>query len=661
MTRHALPRLAFAGRLLACLLLAAPPLLASRALAGDALVETPYFAKDVADGKLPPVAERIPAEPEIAAGDAGKSGGDLHILMAGAKDTRIIVAYSYARLVRYNAALEFEPDIAKSVDVENDRIFTFHLRQGMKWSDGAPFTADDFRYWYEDVALNDQLSPSGLPLELLPDGEKPKVEFPDDETVRYSWSRPNPLFLPALAAPNPLYLYMPKHYLKQFHEKYADAKALAALVKKYKQRNWAALHTKFDHAYRNDNPDLPSLEPWVLRTAAPAERFIFERNPFYHRIDAAGHQLPYIDRVLMSIADSKIIPAKTGAGESDLQARYIRFDNYTFLKDAEKRNSYTVDLWKTANGSQYALYPNLNVSDATWRQLFRDVRFRRALSLAVDRHEINQAIYYGLGKEGQNTVLPGSPLYQTKFRNEWANFDLKEANRLLDELGLTQRDDDGIRLLSDGRPLEIIVESSGESTEESDLLELIGDTWREAGIKLFSKPSQLTVFRDRIFSGDAMMAISFGIDNALVTADMPPLEFAPTTQAQLQWPKWGQFVETKGHAGEAADMPMGTKMRELYAAWFNAGSHDERVKIWNDLLAINSDQVTSIGLVAGVPQPVVVSNRLRNVPAEGTYSWDPGAQFGIYHPDSFWFATDEQAALTPAGPSAGTAAAPAAN
>ncbi|MBV8651882.1 MAG: ABC transporter substrate-binding protein [Alphaproteobacteria bacterium] len=652
MTRHLLPRIAPLIAV-ACLVLVAPLLaLAGRAQAGETLVETPFFAQDVAAGKLPPVAERIPAEPAIVEGDAGKQGGDLHILMAGAKDTRIMVAYSYARLMRYNTSLEFEPDIAKSVDVENERSFTFHLRKGMRWSDGAPFTAEDFRYWYEDVALNEQISPSGLPLELLPDGEKPKVEFLDDETVRYSWTRPNPLFLPALAAPNPLYLYMPAHYLKQFHEKYADPKKLAELVKKYKQRNWAALHNRMDHAYRNDNPDLPSLEPWVLRTAAPAERFVFERNPFYHRIDTAGHQLPYIDRVLMSIADSKIIPAKTGAGESDLQARYIRFDNYTFLKDAEKRNNFTVDLWKTANGSQYALYPNLNVSDPAWRQLFRDVRFRRALSLAIDRHEINQAIYYGLGKEGQNTVLPGSPLYQEKFRKAWTQFDLKEANRLLDELGLTQRNDDGIRLLPDGRPLQIIVESSGESTEESDLLELIGDTWREAGIKLFTKPSQLTVFRDRIFSGDAMMAISFGIDNALVTADMPPLEFTPTMQTQLQWPKWGQFAETKGHAGEAPDMPMGVEMRSLLKDWFTAGSHDERRKIWENILAINADQVTSIGLVAGVPQPVVVSNRLRNVPAEGIYSWDPGAQFGVYHPDSFWIATDEQAALPATAPAA---------
>src|SRR5258708_38027793 len=150
-----------------------------------------------------------------------------------------------------------------------------------------------------------------------------------------------------------------------------------------------------DSMYRNDDPDLPSLEPWILKNKAPADRFVFERNPYYYRIDAEGRQLPYIDRVMLSIADGKIIPAKTGAGESDLQGRYLRFDNYTFLKASEERNHYKVRLWRTGPGTQLALYPNVNVNDEIWRGLVRAVCFPRALSLAVDRHEINQVIYFG--------------------------------------------------------------------------------------------------------------------------------------------------------------------------------------------------------------------------------------------------------------------------
>src|SRR5262249_50202224 len=157
-----------------------------------------------------------------------------------------------------------------------------------------------------------------------------------------------------------------------------------------------------------------------------------------------GHQLPYLDRVVYSIASSKIIPAKTGAGESDLQARYLSFDDYTFLKAGEATSGYKVLLWRAGPGSQLALYPNLNVDDPVWRGLVRDVRFRRALSLAIDRHEINQVIYFGLALEGQNTVLPESPLYRPEYRAASAGYDIDEANRLLDLVGL-KRGSDGIR------------------------------------------------------------------------------------------------------------------------------------------------------------------------------------------------------------------------
>ena len=298
-----------------------------------ALQETPYFQAEVASGKLPKIDDRVPSDPAVAKVTAiGRPGGELRMLMAGPKDTRMMVVYGYARLVGYTPALELQPDILKSIDIEDGRIFTLHLRKGMKWSDGQPFTTEDFRYWFQDVAENPQLSPSGLPVSMLPQGQPPRFEVLDDTTVRYSWTRPNPLFLPNLAGPDPLFIYCPSHYLKQFNQKYADKAKLAALVKKAKLRNWSALHTRMDGMYRDDNPNLPSLEPWILKTKPPADRFIFERNPYYYRVDTAGHQLPYIDRVVLSIADSQIIPAKTGAGESDLQGRYLRFDNYTFLK-----------------------------------------------------------------------------------------------------------------------------------------------------------------------------------------------------------------------------------------------------------------------------------------------------------------------------------------
>jgi len=615
-----------------------------------ALIETPFLADEVAAGKLPPVAQRIPHEPSLAELETlGRPGGDLRMLMASPKDTRLMVVYGYARLVSATPSLAIVPDILKAVDVQEGRIFTMHLRAGHKWSDGQPFTAEDFRYWYEDMANNPELSATGLPLAMLPNGDRPEFAVIDPETVRYTWPRPNPLFLPALAGAYPLYIYAPAHYLKQFHEKYADKATLAALVKKANARNWASLHTKLDNAYRNDNPKLPTLQPWVLMTKPPAERIVFERNPYYYRVDGAGHQLPYIDRVVFSIADSKIIPAKTGAGESDLQARYLRFDDYTFLKAGEAENGYKVRLWRTAPGSQLALYPDLNVADPVWRRLMDNIDFRRALSLGVNRHEINQVIYFGLAIEGQNTVLPQSPLYRPEYRDAWAQFDPGQANKLLDGLGLDKRDADGTRLLPDGRTLDLIVEDSGESSEKSDVLELIRDSWRRIGVRLFSKPEQLTLFRERVFSGQTQIALDNGIENGLATADRAPSEFAPTSQQQLEWPRWGQYMETKGKAGEPPDLPAAAQLKDLYGQWLAATSEAEHARIWHEMLKIYADNVFSIGLVAGVLQPVVVNKRLRNVPEQGIYAWDPGAQFGIYKPDGFWFDTEggASAALSP--------------
>ena len=647
-----LPRLAAAALRLGFALVA---LLSLGAGARAEFKETPYFAEAIAKGELPPVADRLPKDPAVARFETtGKPGGTLHMLMATPKDTKMMVVYGYARLVAYDASLHLVPDILQSFEVKDGRVFTLHLREGMKWSDGKPFTAADFEFWFKDVAKNAELSPGGLPTALLPGGEAPSFEVLNPTTVRYSWSRPNPLFLPALAGPDPLFIFCPAHYLKQFHIAYADKSKLSALVKRAKKHSWTAVFDKELVMYRNDNPKLPSLEPWVLKTKPPSERYVFARNPYYYRVDTAGRQLPYIDRVVLTMADAKIIPAKTGAGESDLQARYLDFDNYTFLKSAETRNRYKVRLWRTGPGSQLALYPNLNVNDPVWRALFRQTAFRRALSLAVNRHEINQVIYFGLAIEGQNTLLPQSPLYKPQYRSAWAKYDLAEANRLLDGLGLAKRDSDGTRLLPDGRPMRIIVESSGESTDQTDILELIRDSWRHVGISLFTRPMQLTLFRRRVFSGDTLMAIDKGIEDGLATADMPPAEFAPTTQEQLEWPKWGQYAETGGKSGGKPDLPAAIRLDALYHDWLLAAQPEEQRTIWQKMLAIWADEVYTIGLVGGVLQPVVVSDALRNVPAKGMYNWDPGAGFGMYKPDGFWIAKTKPGATALAAPSAVT-------
>ena len=584
-----------------------------------------------------------PAEPRVIDFESdsnrtiGKHGGTLHMLVGRPKDTRLMVVYGYARLVGYNQDLELVPDILKDVEVEDGRIFTLHLREGHKWSDGQPFTSEDFRYWWEDVANNEALFPVGPPANMFVEGELATLEVIDDRTVRYSWSKPNPFFLPLLARATPMFIYMPAHYLKQFHDRYGDPDQLAKMIEETQARDWAQLHGRKDNMYKFDNPDLPTLQPWMLTNPPPATRFIFARNPQFHRVDANNQQLPYIDEVVFDVVDNKLIPIKAGAGETDLQSRGLYFKHYTFLKESEERSDLATHLWTEAKGAHLAMYPNLNAEDQVWRELFREVRFRRALSLAINRDEINQIMYYGLGIGGNNTVLPQSPLYRPEYRDTWATYDPDQANAMLDEIGLTERSDDGLRLLPDGRPMEMVVETAGEETEQSDILELVHEAWLNLGIKIHTRPSQREVFRNRIFSGETLMSIWFGLENGIPIADMSPSEFAPTSQQQLQWPKWGQYHETKGEAGEAPDMPEALELLGLFEDWREASSTEERQEIWDKMLAIYSDQIYSIGLISGIMQPIAVRKSLRNLPTEAVYNWEPGAQFGIYQPDTFWF------------------------
>lgn len=603
--------------------------------------EPPYLQESVDRGNLPPVSERLPQSPLVVNMDngrsAGRHGGTLNILMARSRDVRQMVVYGYARLVKYNRGYEIVPDILERIEVTGGRIFTLHLRPGHRWSDGEPFTTEDIRYWWEDVANNPSLAPTGPRIVLRAGGELPKVEIIDSVTARFTWQRPNSRFLPALASASPLYIYRPSHYLKRYHAAYADESALNAMAEAQGLRSWAALHNRLDNMYKNDNVELPSLQPWVNTTKPPAERFVFVRNPYFHRVGPQGRQLPYIDKVVMNIASSKIVPAKAGTGESDLQARYLRFGDYTFLKSNEATGGFRTLLWRTGKGSNMALFPNLSVTDPGWRALMRDVRFRRALSLAVDRNEINQVIYFGLAFPAQNTVLPQSPLHRPEYAAAWAEFDPDRANALLDEIGLVERDSEGLRLLPDGRPMEIIVETAGESTEQTDVLALVRDSWRKIGVALHSKPSQREVLRNRIYSGAAQMSIWGGLENGLATPNSAPEELAPTRQAQYQWPEWGQYAETSGKSGAPPDMKEARRLLAQLEKWHDAPSEVARAEIWHEMLSVWSDQVFTIGLVSGVLQPVIVNARLRNLPDKGMYAWNPGAHFGIYELDAVWF------------------------
>lgn len=243
-------------------------------------------------------------------------------------------------------------------------MFTLHLRPGHKWSDGAPFTSADFEYWWKDVANNEMLSPAGPPDFLRVEDELPTVSFPDETTIIYEWSTPNPNFLATLAQARPPFIFRPAHFLKKFHGDYADPAALAEAIEDVRARSWASLHNKLDNMYQFDNHELPTLQPWMNSSSGKKIRHLFVRNPYYHRIDPNGLQLPYIDVVEMEIVSPGLIAAKANAGEADLQARGLDFRDISILRKGEADGSnYRTLLWGNAVASQIAIYPNLNYED----------------------------------------------------------------------------------------------------------------------------------------------------------------------------------------------------------------------------------------------------------------------------------------------------------
>ncbi|WP_370875313.1 ABC transporter substrate-binding protein [Methylobacterium amylolyticum] len=576
----------------------------------------------------------------------GAAGGTVRTLIAKARDVRYLSVYGYTRLVGYDADLTLRPDVLERVDVEGGR-FTFTLRKGHRWSDGHPFTTDDFRYYWEDVANQKELNPDGPPAFFLVNGRPPQVEFLDLQTVRYTWDRPNPMFLPALAAPRDPLIYRPAHYLKAYNPRYVGKEAADAKAKAAKLRSWAALHTRLDDNYELTNPDCPTLQGWVPRTRAPATRFSFERNRSYHRVDTAGTQLPYIDRIVMDVASTGLLVAKTNAGEADLMFRGLTMPDIPSLKEGERAHRYRTNLWPVARGSEIALYPNLTTLDPGWRALNRDVRFRHALSLAIDRRTLNNTLLFGLGTEGNDTIVPESALFAPEMRTLNAGYDAAQATRLLDDAGLDRRDGSGIRLMPDGRPIEIVVESDGEAGEILDGLTLITEFWREVGIRLVTKPQERTNLRRRSIAGLTVMVAAQGLDLAVPTAIMPPTELSPRQPDHYSWPRWSLNLETRGKSGDPCDVPEVQALIELDQQWRDTDDAARQAAIWREMLMNHARNTWVIGTVAGALQPVVTADRLVNLPARALYSWEPTALIGVQRLDEvFWdVAGDKRAAV----------------
>lgn len=589
--------------------------------------ESPRWAQQVAAGQLPPVAERLPENPLVITPpqQMGPYGGTWRRYATGPSDIGIIEArLAYDGLVRWDPmAQRVLPNLATHWDIEEGgRSFTFHLRRGVRWSDGHPFSADDILFWYDDVLQDADITPV-IGIEYRHGGELMKMEKLDDLTFRIRFAEPNGLFIKQLAS-NFSYTMVgyPAHYLKQFHRNYVPEEQLGRLARATGRDFWFQLFTD-KREWRNT--EMPRLWAWVCTEPPPARPARFSRNPYYWKVDAEGRQLPYIDDVTFDIYDVETINLKVINGEVGMQSRHVSPSEYPLFMANQETGGYRVYHWIDGGDGTFSLSVNLNHKDPVMREIFGDHRFRKALSHALDRESLNEANYYGLGEPRQLAPPPVSAWYVEEYEKAYIEFDQDKANRLLDDMGLKHRNSAGTRLRPDGRPLSIYLEMSSTGSSMSQMFEMIAADWTDVGVQTKVKMSARQLFSQRRNSRLFDVAMWGGAGEIIPVLD--PRWFIPYSSASHFGLDYAQWYRTGGRKGEEPPAPM-RRALDLFGELKRTMDEEEQIRLFKEIIEINRQHLWAIGGVGAVPQIFIVKNSFRNVPEVAVACWPlrtPGA------------------------------------
>ena len=616
------------------------------AAAPRAYHEAPELAQLVAQGQLPPVNERLPENPKVLPvyEQIGQYGGTWRRAYIGMADKWGLTKIIEERIVEFYLAdadhLTIEPNWADTVAVSPDAAtYTFHIRKGLKWSDGVPVTTADVRFWYEDVFLNAEILPT-QPAHLVINDQPLALDILDDDTFTVRFAASYPFFLEILAKLSTLdtrvnldapSFLLPAHYLKQFHPKYAAPDALAAIIAANGVTKWTDLWgADGPIASWLLNPDLPVINAWKIKTPPPAEQVVMTRNPYYFAVDPAGNQLPYIDEIVHTLKDPNDLALMAVAGELDMQDRHIRRADYTLLKNNESQGEYRVMRWPEAGA---ALFLNLNAANASLAALFNDARFRHALSIALNRQEIQETAFNGMGDIMQASPIRSSPYFDAEFAAKWIEYDPDAANALLDEIGLTQRDAAGRRLDADGQPVQFTVTYPSYLYGEL-IAKLIQGYWEDVGVTTTWDFVERAVFETRVKENQVEGTLYMSGRYLNIASD--PAFFLGTVDDGTFAPRFGQWYDREPNGLEPpADHPL----RQVWALWEQAKSAPTRAAadaLLQQMITIHKDNVWVIGLVSPLPAPVIVRNNFRNVPTFGM-ALDEVRGTGIAQPAQFFF------------------------
>ena len=566
---------------------------------------------------LPPVADRLPFNPLVIypPDQNGPYGGRWQRYGTSAPDIGIFRArLAYDGLVRWGPmAQQILPNLAVKWKVSDQgKTYTFWLRRGVRWSDGRLFSVDDILFWYNHVIQNPQLTPT-TPREFQRDGVSMIVEKVADHIVRFKFVSPYGLFLKALASGRsyPMVEY-PAHYLKQFHPDFVAVEKLTDLAKKRSFDFWYQL---FEDRADWQNPEIPRLWPWILKVAPPAQQIVFERNPYYWKVDGAGNQLPYIDQMLFQIYDAQIINLKAMNGEIGMQGRHLQFDNYPKFKANSQSRGFSLRLWIDSGGQALAL--NLNHKDPVLRSIFSDRRFRIALSHAIDRNTLNEIAFFGIGQPSQMSPPVMSNFYSNNYEKAYTHFDSPKANQLLDEMGLDEKNQKGVRMRSDGKPIELTIELASVFFS-IPMFQLVAQQWTNVGIKTKVKVMARQLFSTR---RNAML-YDVGVWGAAdeIIPVMDPRWFFPYSNGSIQGIGYARWFESAGKRGIQPPEEI-LHCMNLYKQIERTPNPVEHVSLFHQILDINRQNLWVIGTVGRVPSIFVVRDTFRNVPKVAVSGW----------------------------------------
>jgi peptide/nickel transport system substrate-binding protein len=610
----------------------------------------PMFDAAVSSGALPAVDDRLPSEPLVQdVTDAiGTYGGTLRRGFLGPSDHN-----NYTRVV-YDALVRHAPDGGKVVPhvakgwTSNDDFsqWTINLRAGMKWSDGAPLTADDIMFWYESILGNAELIPS-TPLWMQnSDGSVAKVEKMSDTAVRWSFDQPNTAFLLALAGQDGAdksiqnLVFAPGHYLKQFHPDFTNEADLNAKVSAAGFDVWTQLFSV--EALPHLSGNRPSTAAWVPAngTTVADDTFVIERNPYYFAVDAEGNQLPYIDHVKFKFfADKETLNLAAVGGQIDMQGRHLAMSNFPVLMENSDKGGYRVITYPTFGGSDAVIVFNQTyTNDEAIGDILRNKDFRIALSHSIDRDAIKELAFLGIGEARQGVPAPFHPFYPgDEYAFKYTQLDTTISNDLLDGIGLTARDGDGYRLLPNGDRLDIEISVVPAFASWADIGQLVVEDWAEVGVRAHIELRERTPHFAMRASNDLQVEIWNEDTTGFPFSGQP--NFDPRSQPSLTLaPLVGQYMRSGGSEGMAPTPELQRIMDIIDEA--KLSGRDRQVELAQELFKIWANNVWEIGTVGLTPmvQGVVVVNAdLRNVAEVAGNDW-PLRTPGNTRPEQFYYA-----------------------